>query len=297
MDIPYTTVNIRSLLTAGHKALRDQRAEQEQANKGMLRGGSAGCIAGENIYGECHRIAHLRAIGIDKPVPASREIMFAGGEGNEDLWEQVLVPSWRGKVLRKTSLQQQGSWGVVKGSPDIVLADADDNWKVLLELKLISAKNSALYRELEGNPDGKHLIQAATYMWMSGTPAVLCYTSRTDFSLEFDRKKYGVAKIEPFYRMYYLSLRDDVLHWRDEYAAEEHATLITVSGIKAYYQAVHDMAYTYQLGERPTAGGVDGSPPPYNRCDARYCAFSSACDWYEGNYPAWLNAVKEEVAK
>lgn len=178
---------------------------------------------------------------------------------------------------------------MVLGSPDLVLAD-ESGWRVVLELKLVSALNSAVQRELEGEPDSKHLVQSATYMWLTGCTAVLCYTNRTDFALQFQAKKYGVKKIEPYYRLYYLSFKNDTLWYRDEYSAAEVQTCVTSQGIEAYYTMVSKAA-TDGLGDRPTNDHVNGAPAAWDRCDSRYCTFADACDRYERSYPTWLDAA------
>jgi hypothetical protein len=261
----------------------------------VLRAGSAGCVSDGRTYGECHRVAHLRARGVDKPVDADRDLMFQGGEGNEDLWRDVLVLGWEGPVLRKQRVQKQGSWGTVSGEPDIVLAHdtpVGPVWVIGLELKLVSAANSAVQRALEGEPDSKHLIQAACYMWLTGLPYVLCYTNRCDFALEFRRKQYGgLTKIPPFYRLFYLAFQDDRLWYRDEYSSEPVATRVTGEGLRAYYQQVHDMAFNFDLGSRPASDHVNGAEASWNKCDSRYCPFAGVCDNYERDYSTWFHAA------
>lgn len=296
LNIPYTTTNVRTLLAKGHLGLDAEHAARERTLMGKLRAGSAGCIGMDGkVYGECHRIAHARLMGIDKPVEANRKIMFQGGEGNEDLWEKVLVKGYDGQILRKQEVQRTGAWGTVLGSPDLVLADAQGAWQTILELKLVCSTNSAIYKELEGTPDSKHLVQAATYMWLTGVPCVLCYTNRSDFAIEFKRKKYGVTKIEPFYRLMYLTFRDDVLFYRDEFASTEVVTQITGAGIEAFYGMVRGMAATNLLGPRPTNDHVNGQPGGWDRCDSRYCAFAGACESFSDDYYSWLATVRADA--
>ncbi len=296
MEIPYAEVNIRQLLEKGHALLRSEHKAKENVQRGVLRAGNSGCITDGTVYGECHRISHARALGHDKPVSFDREIMFQGGEANEDQWNRVTVPAWPGLVVRHAEVRKQGSWGTVMGHPDIILADAYANWKVLLELKQVMAANSAIYRCLEGEPDSKHLIQSATYMWMTGVPTILCYTSRSDFALEFKRKQYGgQTKIQPFYRMFYLTIKGDTLWYRDEFEQTEVKTNVTISGIVAYYQLVHDMAHDFSLRDRPSNDSVTGRAAAWDRCDRRYCAFADACNESENNYQRWIDTVKETV--
>lgn len=293
LEIPYSDLNLRSLLADGHQKLQAERATRAETTRGLLRAGSAGCVGEGGVYGECHRVAHLRWLGVEKPVEPTRSLMFQAGEGNEDLWERVLVPSWQGQVLRGQEVKKQGSWGTVMGSPDIVLANPEGVWRVVLELKLICATNSAIRRELEGEPDSKHLVQSATYMWLTGLPCVLCYTNRSDFAVEFQRKKYGgLAKVGPYYRLFYLSFKGDQLFYRDEWNSTEVPTHVTGAGVQAYYQRLAQMAEEQQLYDRPSSDHVNGAAASWNKCDPRYCVFSDTCDRYERDYLTWVHAAR-----
>ena len=221
--------------------------------------------------------------------------MFEAGEGNEDLWENVLIEGWKGDVLRGQQLQKQGSWGTIVGSPDIVLS-REENWDTILELKLLSATNSSISRLVEGKPDSKHLVQAATYMWMAEVPVILCYTNRADFAVEFKRKALGINKVEPQYRLFYLSFKDGQLRYRDEFDEHNVPTMVTVDGIKAYYQRLYDMRANFLLYDRPTNYSVTGEPGHWDRCDARYCPFADACNRYEHDYHTWVDAVRQVCA-
>lgn len=218
--------------------------------------------------------------------------MFQAGEANEDLWEKVLVQGWEGQVLRNQKVQRQGSWGTVMGSPDIVLADKDGTWNTVLELKLLSAANSTIARVHEGEPDSKHLVQAATYMWLAETPVILCYTNRTDFAIEFRAKALGVRKIEPCYRLFYLSFKKGQLFYRDEFESFDVPTMVTVDGIKGYYARLAEMSESHQLFDRPSNYGVTGKASPWDRCDPKYCPFADACNRFENDYLCWKSEVK-----
>ncbi len=295
MDIPYSGINVRKLLHDGRDLLNAKRREREAEHAGLLRAGSAGCLYEGRVYGECARIARARLAGADKPIEPSRHLMFHAGEGNEDLWEQVLVPSWQGQVLRGQALRRtllRGDGLEVLGSPDLVLADAAGEWQVLLELKLLSATNSTIARVLGGSPDSKHLVQSAAYMWLANKPAILCYTNRADFAIEFQRKKYGVAKIEPCYRLFYLAIKNDRLYYRDEFETNDVMTNVTTRGIEDYYEMVAGTT----MPPRPESDHVDGSPAHWQRCDARYCAFSETCDRHERDYVTWLTEVRRICA-
>ena len=235
----------------------------------------------------------LRLLGVDKGSDSSRALMFQAGEANEDIWRRVVVGGWSGTVHHGLEYRKQGSWGTVHGTTDLALSDEGGAVQVILELKLVSALNSAIQRDLEGEPDSKHLVQAAVYMWLAGKPVILCYTNRTDFAVQFQAKKYGVKKIEPFYRMFYLSFVGGQLWYRDEYSSSAVRTLVSVRGIQEYYCLVAEMPASYRLGKRPSSAHVNGNPPAYDRCD--YCPLQSVCDKYENDYHTWLHAAKEAL--
>ncbi len=297
LNIPYSDINVRSLLTHGHDALQAEHAEKSEATRSFLRAGSSGIVDEQGrVFGECHRIAHLRQLGVEKPVAASRRLMFEAGETNEDSWERVLIPAWEGKLLRKQSATKQLGTHTVMGSPDIVLADASGVWRVVLELKLVSATNSALRRYCDGEPDSKHLIQSGVYAWLTGVPVVLCYTSRTDFSVEFQRKKYGIFKVEPFYRIFYITFKDDRLHYRDENTTVEVPTLVTGAAIERYYEQVGAMRESRELGERPVNDHVNGAEAAWDKCSPKYCTYGDVCNQYEhSGYETWVDAATNKA--
>jgi hypothetical protein len=291
LTIGWPDVDIRRVLEHGHKKIDDKKAQAEVGKRGKLRAGSSGCIVDGLVHGECHRIAHLRHVGVDKKHTLSRKLMFQAGEANEDLWDDVLVEGWDGQVLRHFEAAKQLPFGTIEGHPDIILADREGRHRFVLELKLLSALYTSIQRTFDGQPDEKHLIQSATYMWMTGLPGVLCYTNRTDFAVQFDRKRLGgIAKIEPCYRLYYLKIQNGRLFWRDEENPMAVETDITIAGIREYYRVVAGLRDwdVKTLGERPVSAG-------YDRCDAKYCTFSHACDKWEHNYPTWLHEARLAV--
>lgn len=204
------------------------------------------------------------------------------------------MPSWSGQLLRRQHVTRDIDCGTVLGSPDIVLADRAGVWDTILELKLVSSVNSAVSKHLQGEPDSKNLIQSATYMWLTGKPVILCYTSRTYFALEFQRKKYGLARIEPFYRMYYLSFKDGVLFYRDEFEVKDVRTVITADGIERYYEQVARMGREKKLFDRPANRDVvQYELLPWSMCDKKYCPYAEACDRYEHDYNTWMLEVAQ----
>lgn len=113
------------------EAAADEQAEHmegQSAKLGNLRAGNSGTVvATGEVAGSCHRVAHLRMLGIDLESPNdSTLLMFEGGFQNEASWLKKLTRSWPGSIL--TEEQIPVSWTtsegkVVSGRPDIVLME------------------------------------------------------------------------------------------------------------------------------------------------------------------------------
>jgi hypothetical protein len=108
----------------------------------------------------------------------------------------------------------------------------------------------------------------------------------------FYAKKYGIKRLDPFYRMFYLSFKGGTLWYRDEYSSTEVETCVTTQGIADYYKLVTDIGTDRQLHERPSNSHVNGAPGAWDRCDPKYCTFAEACERWERDYPTWLDAAK-----
>lgn len=189
-----------------------------------------------------------------------------------------------------------------------------------LELKLISAIWTMVSVLLEGKPKTDHLIQAAHYQWQLGVPFELWYTSRVHWpivgwmakffkSLGFLKDvvfqeellergdKGDVKKVLPFYAGFELDIQGGVLYYRSVASEEWVQTLITVDGIKRYYELVGQMPSTKDLGDRPSRTTALGEDMGYNPCDSKYCPFAEVCNKHERNYDDWVGAAYEESKK
>jgi len=185
------TMNIERLHDEGVRILREEHEKQEVEKLGILRAGNSGIILPEGgvAAGKCPRQTYLRYKGVEfDPVSPDRELMFAAGVSNEDIWAEILSKSFAGKILREEEIGI--SWDVdadglrtkVTGRPDIVLADETGKPIRGIELKLVSSVWTA--RDILNNePKMMHLIQAAHYMWRLEVPFELWYTSRADFPI------------------------------------------------------------------------------------------------------------------
>ncbi len=176
--------------------LASRIAESEVAEgdkQGTLRGGNSGIYIAESdtVAGSCHRIAHLRSLGInlDKQGMADRELMFSAGRMNEDGWFEALSRTWDGPILREEEVStywETTNGTKVTGRPDLVLVDKNTEQPVVgIELKLVSSLWTARDVLFEGKPKFPHLVQAAHYSWQLGVPFELWYTSRADFATNY----------------------------------------------------------------------------------------------------------------
>lgn len=180
---------IRELFEAGIQRQIDEGNEREKEKLGYLRAGNTGMINSDgDIIGSCAAATYLRMKGINgKPVDINKELMFAGGRLNEDHWISVLQSSgFEGKILAEEDIptRWETSNGVpVTGRPDIVLCQTEDKPTVGIELKQVMSINSAYNVLVAKEPQLKHLMQAAHYMWQLDCPFELWYTNRNNLDM------------------------------------------------------------------------------------------------------------------
>lgn len=111
------------------EAAADEQAEhmEKAAEKlGNLRAGNSGTVvATGEVAGSCHRIAHLRMLGVEVESPSdSTLLMFEGGFQNEESWLKKLRRSWSGPLLVEEQIPIEwftSEGKKVSGRPDIVL--------------------------------------------------------------------------------------------------------------------------------------------------------------------------------
>jgi hypothetical protein len=194
--IPRNPTNILSLYKQGQEKISEERAAEEEGKLGTLRGGGTGCItdAGE-VVAKCHRLSHLRSLGIQESKGHNDKLMFEAGFANEDIWVDVLSASWKGSIICEEDIPTRwltSNGTPVTGRPDLVLCEQEgDDYKPVLglELKLVSSPWSAYNKAAKQIPDIEHICQAAHYMWQLDIPFKLCYTSRANYSLGFSGMK------------------------------------------------------------------------------------------------------------
>lgn len=293
-------IDIRKLLEAGHAALAEEHAAKEEKVKGHPRVGSIGCVADGEVYGVCHRIAHARQLGIQRPIELSTDIMFsAGGLANEWHWQRILAASgFRGKVLSQDEVNRaiEGVPLTVMGHPDLTMVEDESGERLGIELKGIFGASTAISVYLNNKPKNENLIQSAAYSYFLGIPYELWYTMAGWVSLApWDKKTYGVSNIKPFYRGFKLEWRNDVLFYKDETQPDWVKTNITPDGIEDYYRLVEEMKGG-DLGPRVNANYVSGEANKwgeYSNC--KFCDFTKICEKYEGDkdYEEWVKGVQE----
>lgn len=185
--------------------------EAEATKVGTLRGGNTGMIDEEGyILGTCAAETYLRFKGIKtKGVDQQKELMFAGGRLNEDHWLDVLKTSYNKpgqRILCESDIPTcwETENGIkVTGRPDIVLCqdsttefnhfqpvDGSELIKVPkpvpvcgIELKQCMSINGAYNAFIKKEPNLKHLMQAAHYMWQLDCPFELWYTNRNNLDM------------------------------------------------------------------------------------------------------------------
>lgn len=309
MNIKPTTIDFARYWRAGQAALNKERADQEIAKRGTLRGGNTGHVdESGQVAGKCHRLSHLRQLGTEAETEWDRHLMFAAGVSNEDIWADLLSRSWPGKILREEDVPIKWTTTdgtLVTGRPDIVLCDQAGIPQTGLELKLVSSDSTAGGVLAKDTPQLDHVLQAAHYMWRLQIPFILLYTSRSMYPVGWgDTKKAAAAlpdallnpsrsKFNPFVAMFSLWIEDGVIWYSGR--TGDVKTSLTVEGIQRYYDRVAVMGQKKSLGPRPLSNDIHGQYQHWNKCDIKYCPLANVCDNYESNYDLWLDMARLEL--
>ena len=318
MNITRSTINLSALHAMGQDSLSQKHQDGEAEKLGTLRGGSSGCITESGkVIGKCHRISHLRKLGLQKGVTQKDHIMFAAGYANEDIWLERLKESWDGPILCEEEIPVKWTTSngtLVSGRPDIVLCELKDDGVMIepkpvlgLELKLISSPFTAYNVAAKDLPSLDHIIQASHYMWQLNVPFKLVYTSRSSYGLGFAGMKNRWIneaphclndeqfKTIPFIKTFDMWVEDGVVWYQGSNAPQK--TAVTIDGIKEYYERVSQMEERQSVGIRPDSRNADGTERSWNSCDPKYCPFAEVCDTYETNYELWLDHAKAVCLK
>lgn len=199
--------DIGKRLAEGRQLLRAAYKQQDAAKLGVLRAGNTGIMSVDGeVAGACHRVAHLRQLGIElDPPDDSSLVMFQVGTSNEDIVYRDLVETAAENevILREEEIPIEwftANGTKVTGRPDMVICERRELgkeegdigflyrsnediseqylYKPLLLLELKSVASVWTSRSVLGERDPKlsHLAQAAHYMWKLGNiPGRLIY--------------------------------------------------------------------------------------------------------------------------
>lgn len=289
--------------------MQKAHAEKEKDVK-AYRIGSSGAVIGSEVYGTCHRIAHLRDIGVEVPPDLGTDIMWKAGEGNEDTWLRILeAAGFDGEILTqdKAEAQIDGVDQPIQGHPDLILRTKTDG-DIGVELKGIFGWTTAELAWIKHTPKNENLIQAAGYSYYRKIPYILAYTCNHFPKIPpWEKKKiihllqaeFGKDWMMPFYSIFYLNWENDRLQYKHEAEDKWITTDVTPETIDNYYRLLTEMKQTKQLGPRVSANYLDGTPHKYGaQAECGLCEFNAMCDRYEGDkdYDRWLDDIKTMVA-
>jgi len=204
------------LFIQGSQNLIAEKQELEKTKVGTLRAGNTGVLTPTGkVAGTCHRKTFLRYKGIElEPEDISRKLMFDAGNGNEDLWVNVLEAAKEPGIVMKREEELGLEWSLpsgqlVTGRPDIVLGTMRDLPQLGLEqkefvpergieLKLVSSLWTARDVLLKGKPKTIHLMQAGHYSWKIGVPFEIWYASRATFAItDYSQDRFFAKKNFP----------------------------------------------------------------------------------------------------
>jgi hypothetical protein len=217
--------NIEERLQEGRQIARKKYTDMDATKLGILRAGNSGIMSEDGeVAGSCHRVAHLRQLGIELDPPTdSNLIMFQVGTSNEDIiFEDLMHTAAAGEIILREEeipIEWFTSNGTrVTGRPDMVLCVVEEtpvtaeeaasmngsgpehmqagallsSAKPVLGLELKSVASVWTSRSVlfEGEPKLAHLAQAGHYAWKLNVPFKLIYKqyalqSMPDFAAKF----------------------------------------------------------------------------------------------------------------
>lgn len=288
---------IKDIITRGHAALR----RAPRVSGGALdshRIGSAGCIGTDGaIYGTCPRKALLRQEGLELPVPLYTDLLWKWGEANEHHWSRLfagglpLEVTVAPEVVIKRTVP--GCELPVEGHPDAVLLHKGEP-VMGVELKGCFGHSTAAALTFDNMPKNANVIQTAAYSrHLDCLPFALVYTSGAYVKTsDWEKNRYGMSSIKPFYKTFYLEWKGAALVYREEDDGVEVSTVVTQDGIDQFYQLIEEMREKRDLGPRPSSHYISGKKNRWGpQSDCGLCEFRDVCDAHESDYPAWKRAA------
>lgn len=190
--------DIEQRLREGRQLARRKYQAEDAKKLGVLRAGNSGIVSidGE-VAASCHRIAHLRQLGIEvDPPDDSTLVMFQLGIANETLiYEDLVQTSSPDEVILREEeipIEWMTSNGTrVTGRPDMVLCEKVitrvgetdsgviegrvDTPRLGVEIKSVASVWTSRSVMFGGEPKLAHLAQAGHYMWKLGVPFRIIY--------------------------------------------------------------------------------------------------------------------------
>jgi hypothetical protein len=309
-------LNIPALLEQGRKKQQEAYKEKDAGKLGFLRGGNSGVMnASGQVAGACHRVAHLRSLGISLDEhDDSQQQMFEFGIKNEDVVYDNLVrtlpPGY--SLLREEEIPtewQTTNGTKVTGRPDMVYM-FEGKPVHLLELKSVASVWTTLEVMSKQKPKVAHLAQAGHYMWQLGVPyGTLLYRQYANQAMpDFGQKlfpqpgdemsghlkyaisttKQGVKKVSIQYvRPYTIGY---LLRWDStgqlEYIQTSKLdserpdsgwtkTVVSKEDLERFYEFTSRIAESGDLGPIPITIDATGEEKAYSNC--KYCPLQKIC--------------------
>lgn len=291
------------LYLKGREIEIEAHAAEEGGKLGTLRGGSAGCLNGHEVYGKCHRLALARFNGLQPAIEDMSYNWFDAGFANEDAWTQKLGksiqelgPDYSMKCEEECPVSYELDGVKVTGRPDLMVFKGDEP-VFGLELKVVCTINSAIGVYCEDKPKTDNLIQAAHYSIKHGCPFSLVYSFRSSGPVPFWANKYKdklrqkkkTYYIDPFIKEFKIGIEDGNIFYITD-SGEKVDTVLSVQGIEDYYRLIIDMNANKSLFYRPAGTDLRGKSLPYDACS--YCPLQPACDQFESSYDDWMDKVR-----
>ena len=310
--------DIANRLREGRAIARIKYKAEEVGKEGNLRAGNSGIMSSDNqVAGSCHRIAHLRQLGIEVDPPGEDTIiMFQVGTANETIVYNDLLQTSAGHevILREEEIPIQWNTGngtKVTGRPDMVLcavtSEVDERSgisiqhvpELLLELKSVASVWTTRSVLIDREPKLPHLVQAAHYMWKLGNiEGRLIYKqyaiqAMPDFAhryfpregeagseyLEYNEKGQP-RSVKPFELVYELQLKNGVLRYRTEAVGSKKASKWNHTIV-----STSDIERFYEFVSRMESDGELGPKPltvspdgtEKSYSNCKYCPLNSIC--------------------
>ncbi len=301
-------ISITKRTAEARKLDRLEYEQKEVAKRGNLRAGNSGIMSVEGqVAGGCHRVAHLRQLGIELDPPGEHALlMFELGYANEDrIYSDLNRTLQPGEViLREDEIPIEwftGNGTRVSGRPDLVIGTMNYNLaeteaksgfvpKLAVEIKSVHSVWVARDVLFSGKPKLENVIQVAHYMWkLGGTPGKLMYRQYSQQSMpkfgfvapakgekfsefvEYNEKG-GAKHIRQFQVVYDVKIDSEGrVSYKHEDAEAWTPTLVNTADIGRYFEYVSQMAEKKTLGPELLLIDLSGEEKGYSHeayCDA-----------------------------